>query len=59
MTIANMQNMESGVGGQRKGMQDTNARLLAVVMAVAAIASPVISILVTIMVMRGGGAPVH
>jgi hypothetical protein len=51
--IANMQSAESGTGGQRKGMQDSNARLLSVVMAVAAVASPVISILVTIMVMRG------
>jgi hypothetical protein len=51
--IANMQSAESGTGGQRKGMQDTNARLLAVVMAVAAVASPVIAVLVVIMAMRG------
>jgi len=50
--IANMQSAESGTGGQRKGMQDTNARLLAVVMAVAAVASPVIAVLVVIMAMR-------
>lgn len=59
LTIQAMQAAESRVGGRDMGKQDTNARLLAVVMAVAAIASPVISILVTIMVMRGGGAPVH
>jgi hypothetical protein len=53
VTLASMQSTESGVGGQRKGMQDTNARLLSVVMAVAAVASPVIAILVTIMAMRG------
>jgi hypothetical protein len=51
--LANMQTAESGIGGQRKGMMDTNARLLAIVMACAAVASPVVSILVTIMVMRG------
>jgi len=51
--ISNMQSAESGVGGQRKGMADTNARLLAIVMACAAVASPVVSILVTIMIMRG------
>lgn len=51
--IAALREEESGVRGGRKGMQDTNARLLSVVMAVAAVASPVISILVTIMVMRG------
>ena len=51
--IANMQSAESGTGGQRKGMQDTNARLLAVVMAVAAVASPVIAVLVVIMAMKG------
>lgn len=53
MTLASMQTTESGVGGQRKGMTDANARLLAIVMACAAVASPVVSILVTIMVMRG------
>ena len=53
MTLAGMQTAESGIGGQRKGMADTNARLLAIVMACAAVASPVVSILVTIMVMRG------
>jgi hypothetical protein len=55
-TLASIQNSESRTGGRDMGKQDTNARLLAVVMAVAAVASPVISILVTIMVMRGGGA---
>jgi DNA anti-recombination protein RmuC len=53
VTLSTMRENESGVGGQRKGMADTNARLLAVVMAVAAVASPVIAILVTIMAMRG------
>lgn len=52
-TIADTRISESGVGGQRKGVMDTNARLLAIVMACAAVASPVVSILVTIMVMRG------
>jgi hypothetical protein len=53
-TIQAMQTAESRVGGRDMGKQDTNARLLAVVMAVAAVASPVIAILVTIMAMRGG-----
>jgi hypothetical protein len=53
MTLAKMQSTESGIGGQRKGVMDTNARLLAIVMACAAVASPVVSILVTIMIMRG------
>jgi hypothetical protein len=52
-SIAGMQTTESGEGGRRKGMSDTNAKLLAIVMACAAVASPVVSILVTIMVMRG------
>jgi hypothetical protein len=51
--IASMREDESGTRGSRKGMQDTNARLLAIVMAVAAVASPVIAIFVTIMAMRG------
>jgi hypothetical protein len=52
--IAAMRENESGTAGSKKGMQDSNARLLSVVMAVAAVASPVIAILVTIMAMRGG-----
>jgi hypothetical protein len=52
-TISNMQNSESRTSGQGMGRSDTNARLLAIVMAVAAVASPVIAILVTIMAMRG------
>jgi hypothetical protein len=51
--IATIQTQEGATGGQRKGMTDTNARMLAIVMAVAAVASPVVSILVTILVMRG------
>lgn len=54
-TLSAIQATENRTGGQTMGRQDSNARLLAVVMAVAAIASPVISILVTIMVMRGHG----
>lgn len=53
-TLTSLQSTESRTGGREMGKADTNARLLAVVMAVAAVASPVISILVTIMVMRGG-----
>jgi hypothetical protein len=53
MTLSTMQVSEGAVGGRKMGQTDTNARLLAVVMAVAAIASPVIAILVTIMTMRG------
>jgi hypothetical protein len=53
MTLSTMQVSESMVGGRRTGQMDTNARLLSVVMAVAAVASPVIAILATIMVMRG------
>lgn len=52
-SLATIQSTESRSGGHEMGKSDTNARLLAIVMAVAAIASPVISILVTIMVMRG------
>ena len=51
--LATIQTSESRFGGREMGKTDTNARLLAVVMAVAAVASPVISILVTIMVMHG------
>lgn len=51
--ISTVQSSESTAGGRIRGMTDTNARMLAVVMAIAAVASPVVSILVTIMVMRG------
>ena len=52
-TLGIIQSNESTSGGRAKGMTDTNARTLALVMAVAAVASPIVSILVTIMVMRG------
>ncbi len=52
-SLAAIQTQESASGGRAKGMTDTNARMLAVVMALAAVASPIVSILVTIMVMRG------
>jgi DNA anti-recombination protein RmuC len=48
-----LQSQEGVVGGRQMGRNDTNARMLAIVMAIAAVASPVVSILVTIMVMRG------
>jgi hypothetical protein len=48
-----MQTAQGMIGGERRGMTDSNARLLSVVMAVAAVAAPVVSILVTIMVLRG------
>ena len=51
--VASVQFAESGSSGRAMGRVDTNARLLSVVMAVAAVASPVIAILVTIMAMRG------
>jgi hypothetical protein len=51
--LAAIQASESRVSGAGMGQRDTSARLLAVVMAVAAVASPVIAILVTIMAMRG------
>lgn len=54
ITLTSLQSSESRVGGAAMGIKDTNARLLAIVMACAAVASPVVSILVTIMVMRGG-----
>jgi hypothetical protein len=53
VTLSSMQSMESRSGGHEMGKSDTNARLLAVVMAVAAVASPVIAVLVVIMAMRG------
>jgi len=51
--LSSIQSNESRSGGRDMGKSDTNARLLSVVMAVAAVASPVIAILVTIMAMRG------
>ncbi len=51
--LSTIQANESRVGGSTMGKSDSNARLLSVVMAVAAVASPVIAILVTIMAMRG------
>ena len=51
--ISAIQSNEGIVGGRQMGRTDTNARMLAIVMAAAAVASPVVSILVTIMVMRG------
>ena len=56
MTLDGLQTSESRVSGREMGKQDTNARLLAVVMAVAAVASPVIATIMTIIVMRGGAA---
>jgi hypothetical protein len=53
MTLANLQTVESRSGGNIMGREQTNARLLAIVMACAAVASPMISVLATIMVMRG------
>ena len=52
-TIAGMQNTENRSGGQVMGRESTNARLLAVVMAVAAVVSPILSVIVAITVMRG------
>jgi len=52
-TLAGMQSGESRSGGAMMGRDQSNARLLAVVMAVAAVASPVISVLVVIMAMHG------
>ncbi len=51
-TISQIGSVETRISGQHMGKTDTNARLLAIVMACAAVASPVVSILVTIMVMR-------
>ena len=53
LTLTGLQSVENRSGGNAMGREQTNARLLAVVMAVAAVASPVVSILITIMVMRG------
>jgi hypothetical protein len=53
LTLAGMQVTESGVGGQRKGMVDTNARLLAVIMAVATVASVFIAGIAVVIAMRG------
>ena len=53
-TLSTIQATENRAGGSVMGREQGNARLLAIVMAVAAIASPVIAILVTIMAMRGG-----
>lgn len=52
-SVSAIQQTEGQSSGRMMGSHDTNARLLAVVMAVAAVASPVIAILVTIMAMRG------
>jgi len=41
--LSAMRSAESGVGGQRRGMTDTNARLLAVIMTVATVASVVVA----------------
>lgn len=48
-TLGAIQASESRTGGQQTGKSDVNARYLAVIMAVAAVASPIIAILV----MRG------
>jgi DNA anti-recombination protein RmuC len=52
-TIANTQSGESRQGGNMMGREQSNARLLAIVMAVAAVASPVIATLVVVMAMKG------
>ena len=52
-TLTGLQSTETRASGQKMGGQDSNARLLAVVMACAAVASPVIATIATIVVMRG------
>jgi len=51
--IGAIQAGESAGGGRQMGVRDTNARMLAVVMALAACASPIVAIVGVMMVMRG------
>lgn len=46
-----------GITSTRKGMEQTNARLLAVVMACAAVASPILAVIIAMTVMRPAAAP--
>jgi hypothetical protein len=52
-TIVSMQTSEGRSGGNIMGRDQSNTRMWAVIMAVAAVASPVISILVAVLVTRG------
>jgi len=51
-TLTGLQSVETRAGGHEMGKSDTNARLLAIVMACAAVASPVLAVLITIITMR-------
>jgi hypothetical protein len=53
VTLSGMRESERDVGGQRKGMTDTNARLLAVIMVVATVASVFIAGIAVMVAMRG------
>lgn len=53
LTLVDLQTAGSKAGGNAMGREQTNARLLAVVMACAAVASPVVAVVLTIMAMRG------
>ncbi len=52
-TLDKLESVSSRSGGLRMGMHDTNARMLAVVMALAATASPIVAIIGVILVTRG------
>lgn len=53
VTLSGMREVESGVGGVRKGMTDSNARMLAIIMTVSTVASVFIAGIAVILAMRG------
>jgi hypothetical protein len=49
-----MQTSESSSAGQRRGMTDTNARMLAVVMAISSIATPIVAVVAVLVATHMG-----
>jgi hypothetical protein len=52
--VATMQTSESSSAGQRRGMTDTNARMLAVVMAISSIATPIVAVVAVLVATHMG-----
>lgn len=53
IALTELRSVESRTGGQTMGQRDSNARMLAVIMAIAAVVSPILTTIIAIMVMKG------
>jgi hypothetical protein len=52
-TVSSMQTSEGAAGGRSMGRTDSNARMLAVVMAVSAVATPIVAVIAVVFAMHG------